>query len=64
MSLVTSGAESDKLFPFSGTNPIILFILSLIFALIFSKKKTLKFTFIYEKKFVKHVLVVSRDQQS
>ena len=30
-NLITSGTEPDKLFPLSGTNPIILFILLLNF---------------------------------
>ena len=38
--LITSGAAPDKLFPFSGTDPIILFIL------IEFQKTPSKFTFI------------------
>ena len=43
-NLITSGAEADKLSLFSGTNPIILYIL---FFLIDFQWKRLKLTFIY-----------------
>ena len=48
-NLLTSGAEPDKLFPFSDTDPVILFILLLIFSHRFSEDTLLTFTLFIQK---------------
>ena len=55
-NLITSGAEPDKL-PFSGTDPIILFILLLDFSNLFSID-TFK-NYIYYRLFIQKVLCQS-----
>ena len=53
-NLITSGDEPDKLFPYRGTNPFILFIMLLDFSNLFSVDTFI--IFIYYRLFIQNVV--------